>query len=74
VGVRTCLRSLSIISLFRDPDSYEVLSGSLRIFYHTQSSIDRQEIQTRKITSKACKTSIGNQSEGNDPRWVSPIR
>jgi hypothetical protein len=33
-----------------------------------------KKTQTRKITSKTCKTGMGNQSEGNDPRWVSPIK
>jgi hypothetical protein len=35
------------------------------------SSVNQQETQTRKITSKACQTS--NYSGGDDPRWVGSI-
>jgi hypothetical protein len=68
VDVRTCLHSLTIISLSNSCVSYSCLLDSIEfhrllyIFYPTRSSIDKQEAQTRKITIKACKTRIGSQS------------
>jgi hypothetical protein len=68
VGVRTCLHSLMIISSSNSCVSCSCLLDSiefhrvLHVFYPTWSSVNKQDAQTRKITIKACKTRIGNQS------------
>ena len=65
MGVRTCLHSQTITS---SSDSYTSCSclmgfiGFSHVFYPTQSSADKQEHANKEIASKACKTSIGNQS------------
>jgi len=65
VGVRTCLHLLTIISSSNSCVSYSYLLDSIgfsHISYPTRSSVDKQENTNKEITSKACKTSIGNQS------------